>query len=167
VPGSFVQAVKASFAESVGDIVFGMEDGTVSIFGLVFGIAASVSNSQPVLLAGRRHRRRRGSGLDDSRHLPECRNGAGTIPGADRPDRRHPARGYESWSHDAKVREPRAGPHPRTVRLSAGPDYDPLRRLRRRSSQRGAERPHPLDDPLSICPPSEPRLKRADHSRDQ
>jgi hypothetical protein len=32
--------------------VFGMEDGTVSIFGLVFGIAASASSSQTVLLAG-------------------------------------------------------------------------------------------------------------------
>ncbi|HET8998540.1 MAG TPA: VIT1/CCC1 transporter family protein [bacterium] len=49
---SFVQAVKASFSESIGDIVFGMEDGTVSIFGLVFGVAASASNSQTVLLAG-------------------------------------------------------------------------------------------------------------------
>lgn len=29
-----------------------MEDGTVSIFGLVFGVAASASNSQTVLLAG-------------------------------------------------------------------------------------------------------------------
>ncbi len=52
MPGSFVQAVKASFSESIGDIVFGMEDGTVSIFGLVFGVAASASNSQTVLLAG-------------------------------------------------------------------------------------------------------------------
>jgi vacuolar iron transporter family protein len=49
---SFIQAVKASFSQSVGDIVFGMEDGTVSIFGLVFGVAASASNSQTVLLAG-------------------------------------------------------------------------------------------------------------------
>ena len=49
---SFVGAVKASFVESIGDIVFGMEDGTVSIFGLVFGVAASASNSQTVLLAG-------------------------------------------------------------------------------------------------------------------
>ncbi len=53
MPGpSFVQAVKASFSASIGDIVFGMEDGTVSIFGLVFGVAASASNSQTVLLAG-------------------------------------------------------------------------------------------------------------------
>lgn len=50
--GSIVQAVKTSFTDSVGDIVFGMEDGTVSIFGLVFGVAASASNSQAVLLAG-------------------------------------------------------------------------------------------------------------------
>ena len=50
--GSVVEAVKTSFTDSVGDIVFGMEDGTVSIFGLVFGVAASASNSQTVLLAG-------------------------------------------------------------------------------------------------------------------
>ena len=50
--GSFAQTVKASFSASIGDIVFGMEDGTVSIFGLVFGVAASASNSQTVLLAG-------------------------------------------------------------------------------------------------------------------
>ena len=37
---------------SLGSIVFGMEDGTVSIFGLVFGVAASATNSQMVLLAG-------------------------------------------------------------------------------------------------------------------
>jgi len=37
---------------ALGSIVFGMEDGTVSIFGLVFGVAASASNSQTVLLAG-------------------------------------------------------------------------------------------------------------------
>jgi vacuolar iron transporter family protein len=49
---SFIQAVKKSFYESAGDIVFGMEDGTVSIFGLVFGVAASASDSKPVLLAG-------------------------------------------------------------------------------------------------------------------
>jgi VIT1/CCC1 family predicted Fe2+/Mn2+ transporter len=49
---SLLQSVAASFVESVGDIVFGMEDGTVSIFGLVFGVAASASSSQTVLLAG-------------------------------------------------------------------------------------------------------------------
>jgi VIT1/CCC1 family predicted Fe2+/Mn2+ transporter len=37
---------------ALGAIVFGMEDGTVSIFGLVFGVAASAPNSQTVLLAG-------------------------------------------------------------------------------------------------------------------
>ena len=37
---------------SIGAIVFGMEDGTVSIFGLVLGVAASATNSQTVLLAG-------------------------------------------------------------------------------------------------------------------
>ena len=49
---SYVQTIKASFSQSIGDIVFGMEDGTVSIFGLVFGVAASAANSQTVLLAG-------------------------------------------------------------------------------------------------------------------
>ena len=38
---SFLQAVGKSFYDSIGDIVFGMEDGTVSIFGLVFGVASS------------------------------------------------------------------------------------------------------------------------------
>jgi vacuolar iron transporter family protein len=37
---------------AVGSIVFGMEDGTVSIFGLVFGVAASGTDSHTVLLAG-------------------------------------------------------------------------------------------------------------------
>jgi vacuolar iron transporter family protein len=36
----------------VGSIVFGMEDGTVSIFGLVFGVAAAAPDSHAVLLAG-------------------------------------------------------------------------------------------------------------------
>jgi VIT1/CCC1 family predicted Fe2+/Mn2+ transporter len=44
--------IKASFRASFGDIVFGMEDGTVSIFGLVFGVAASTSDSRVVLVAG-------------------------------------------------------------------------------------------------------------------
>ena len=44
--------VKQSLAASAGDIVFGMEDGTVLIFGLVFGVAASSTSSAPVLLAG-------------------------------------------------------------------------------------------------------------------
>src|SRR6266700_2273015 len=49
---SFLQAVGKSFYDSIGDIVFGMEDGTVSIFGLVFGVASSTTSSSVVLLAG-------------------------------------------------------------------------------------------------------------------
>jgi VIT1/CCC1 family predicted Fe2+/Mn2+ transporter len=49
---SILQKVWQSLTSSLGAIVFGMEDGTVSIFGLVFGVAASTSNSQTVLLAG-------------------------------------------------------------------------------------------------------------------
>ena len=49
---SLLQAVWQSFTSALGSIVFGMEDGTVSIFGLVFGVAASATNSQTVLLAG-------------------------------------------------------------------------------------------------------------------
>jgi VIT1/CCC1 family predicted Fe2+/Mn2+ transporter len=45
-------ALCQSFLSALGSIVFGMEDGTVSIFGLVFGVAASATNSQTVLLAG-------------------------------------------------------------------------------------------------------------------
>ena len=47
-----LQRVRRSFLSALGAIVFGMEDGTVSIFGLVFGVAASATNSQLVLLAG-------------------------------------------------------------------------------------------------------------------
>jgi len=36
---SLLQAIGKSFYDSIGDIVLGMEDGTVSIFGLVFGVA--------------------------------------------------------------------------------------------------------------------------------
>src|SRR5581483_1473055 len=49
---SLLQAVRTSFSASFGNVVFGMEDGTVSIFGLVFGVAASAANSRVVLLAG-------------------------------------------------------------------------------------------------------------------
>ncbi|MBI1256391.1 MAG: hypothetical protein GC204_02870 [Chloroflexi bacterium] len=49
---SLPQRVRQSFLSALGSIVFGMEDGTVSIFGLVFGVAASATNSQTVLLAG-------------------------------------------------------------------------------------------------------------------
>ena len=44
--------IRRSFLASVGSIVFGMEDGTVSIFGLVFGVAASAPDAHAVLLAG-------------------------------------------------------------------------------------------------------------------
>src|SRR5215471_9618368 len=44
--------VRRSFIDSVGSIVFGMEDGTVSIFGLVFGVASAAPDSHAVLLAG-------------------------------------------------------------------------------------------------------------------
>ena len=44
--------LKASFSASIGDIVFGMEDGAVSIFGLVFGMATAAETSADVLLAG-------------------------------------------------------------------------------------------------------------------
>ncbi len=44
--------VVASLKASIGDVVFGMEDGTVSIFGLVFGVAISTDDPQTVLIAG-------------------------------------------------------------------------------------------------------------------
>ena len=44
--------VRASLDASIGDIAFGMEDGAVSIAGLVFGVAASTNDPQVVLLAG-------------------------------------------------------------------------------------------------------------------
>src|SRR6266480_450715 len=49
---SLLQRIGKSFSDSIGDIVFGMEDGTVSIFGLVFGVASSTTSSSVVLLAG-------------------------------------------------------------------------------------------------------------------
>ena len=49
---SLLQAIGKSFYNSIGDVVFGMEDGTVSIFGLVFGVASSTTSSSVVLLAG-------------------------------------------------------------------------------------------------------------------
>ena len=49
---SLWQRIAKSFTDSIGDIVFGMEDGTVSIFGLVFGVASSTTSSSVVLLAG-------------------------------------------------------------------------------------------------------------------
>jgi len=50
--GPALQRVRSSFRNSVGTIVFGMEDGTVSIFGLIFGVAATTSDPKTVLIAG-------------------------------------------------------------------------------------------------------------------
>jgi vacuolar iron transporter family protein len=50
--GSMLQRLRGSFANSVGTIVFGMEDGTVSIFGLIFGVAATTNDAKTVLIAG-------------------------------------------------------------------------------------------------------------------
>src|SRR6266540_3723192 len=47
-----LQRVWSSLHDSIGEIVFGMEDGTVSIFGLVFGLAATAPDAMTVLLAG-------------------------------------------------------------------------------------------------------------------
>lgn len=44
--------VRASLVSSIGDVTFGMEDGAVSIAGLVFGVAASTNDSEIVVLAG-------------------------------------------------------------------------------------------------------------------
>jgi vacuolar iron transporter family protein len=49
---SIPQRLKRSFVTSAGTIVFGMEDGTVSIFGLIFGVAATTTSSAAVLIAG-------------------------------------------------------------------------------------------------------------------
>ena len=46
------QRLRSSFINSAGTIVFGMEDGTVSIFGLIFGVAATTTNAKTVLIAG-------------------------------------------------------------------------------------------------------------------
>ena len=48
----FLRSVRASLLTSIGDVAFGMEDGAVSVAGLVFGVAASTNDSQIVLLAG-------------------------------------------------------------------------------------------------------------------
>jgi vacuolar iron transporter family protein len=50
--GSMLRRLRSSFGDSAGTIVFGMEDGTVSIFGLIFGVAATTSNPKTVLIAG-------------------------------------------------------------------------------------------------------------------
>src|ERR1700681_586520 len=49
---SLLGRLKASLIASAGQVVFGMEDGTVSIFGLVFGVAATTNDQSAVLVAG-------------------------------------------------------------------------------------------------------------------
>jgi VIT1/CCC1 family predicted Fe2+/Mn2+ transporter len=49
---SRLKRLRGSLAESAGTVVFGMEDGTVSIFGLIFGVAATTTNARTVLIAG-------------------------------------------------------------------------------------------------------------------
>jgi VIT1/CCC1 family predicted Fe2+/Mn2+ transporter len=49
---SVLPRLRRSLMTSAGTIVFGMEDGTVSIFGLIFGVAATTSSSIAVLVAG-------------------------------------------------------------------------------------------------------------------
>jgi VIT1/CCC1 family predicted Fe2+/Mn2+ transporter len=50
--GSRLKRLRASLANASGTIVFGMEDGTVSIFGLIFGVAATTTDARTVLIAG-------------------------------------------------------------------------------------------------------------------
>jgi hypothetical protein len=42
----------SSLRVAIGDVTFGMEDGAVSVSGLVFGVAASTKDSKIVVLAG-------------------------------------------------------------------------------------------------------------------
>jgi VIT1/CCC1 family predicted Fe2+/Mn2+ transporter len=49
---AILRRLRASLVASIGDVTFGMEDGAVSVAGLVFGVAASTNDSQIVLLAG-------------------------------------------------------------------------------------------------------------------
>src|ERR1700722_15889757 len=46
------QRLRNSVVNAAGTIVFGMEDGTVSIFGLIFGVAATTTSTKTVLIAG-------------------------------------------------------------------------------------------------------------------
>lgn len=50
--GSFLSRMKESIHDSSGEIVFGMSDGVVSIFGLVLGVAAGAQSGEVVFLAG-------------------------------------------------------------------------------------------------------------------
>jgi vacuolar iron transporter family protein len=44
--------LRVSLVRSAGTIVFGMEDGTVSIFGLIFGVAATTDSTATIVIAG-------------------------------------------------------------------------------------------------------------------
>jgi VIT1/CCC1 family predicted Fe2+/Mn2+ transporter len=50
--GSFFCRMKQSIHDSAGEIIFGMSDGVVSIFGLVLGVAAGAQSGNVVFLAG-------------------------------------------------------------------------------------------------------------------
>jgi len=50
--GATLRRLRSSFGKSAGTVVFGMEDGTVSIFGLIFGVAATTTDAKTVLIAG-------------------------------------------------------------------------------------------------------------------
>jgi VIT1/CCC1 family predicted Fe2+/Mn2+ transporter len=49
---AFLRRLRDSLSTAIGDVAFGMEDGAVSIAGLVFGVAASTNDRAIVLLAG-------------------------------------------------------------------------------------------------------------------
>ena len=63
--------LRSSLANSAGTVVFGMEDGTVSIFGLIFGVAATTTSTATVLIAGAIGRGGR-RGFDDGGGLSRC-----------------------------------------------------------------------------------------------
>ena len=50
--GSLCSRLKTSIHDSAGEIIFGMSDGVVSIFGLVLGVAAGAQSGNVVFLAG-------------------------------------------------------------------------------------------------------------------
>jgi vacuolar iron transporter family protein len=74
--GAMLQQLHRSFQNSAGTVVFGMEDGTVSIFGLIFGVAATTSNPKTVLIAGASGAGGR-SRLDDGGFLSRHRDDTG------------------------------------------------------------------------------------------
>ena len=47
-----LRSIVKSFSRAAGTVVFGMEDGTVSVFGLILGVAATSDNAKAVLIAG-------------------------------------------------------------------------------------------------------------------